>query len=380
MTATTLAERATTLEERIRQDSGIGPDGHPEAAKPAPPKARLLSELVRPKYDHDPDEFLRHRYVSRGGGLLLCGPTGIGKSSLAMQFALSWAVGRACFDIVPARPLKSLLIQAENDDGDLAEMRDGVLAGLALPAGDVTKAYQNVLVCREDSRTGFEFFQAVVRPLLLEHRPDLLWIDPALSFLGGEASSQKDVGAFLRNWLNPILREFGCAVVVVHHTNKPPVGNEKSKWSGNEFAYLGSGSIEWANWARGVLAIRGRGAHNIFELCAAKRGSRLGWKDAEGSTCYAKLLGHAKERGVICWREVDPTEIETGGRPKNDSAEEMLALLPPEGLASMDWQKLAKQECGIPERSFFRERKTLEKAGRILKSKISAKWQLIRKA
>ena len=37
--------------------------------------------------------------------------------------------GRPLFGIVPARPLKSLLIQAENDEGDLAEMRDGVIAG-----------------------------------------------------------------------------------------------------------------------------------------------------------------------------------------------------------------------------------------------------------
>jgi len=187
------------------------------------------------------------------------------------------------------------------------------------------------------------------------------------------------VTAFLRNYLNPLLREFNCAGVIVHHTNKPSSGKEKPNWSGNDFAYLGSGSIEWANWARAPLALRGLGSHEIFELRAAKRGPRLGWKNDDGSTCYAKLIGHAKEPGVICWREVSPDEIETGGRPKSYDPDEILALLPPEGLPTGKWAKLAADECGVSKSTFHRERRSLEKAGRILKSKQSGKWQPIQK-
>jgi hypothetical protein len=67
-----------------------------EMPKSAPPKARLLSELVRPKHDQDPDELFQHRFLCRGGGLLLCGPTGIGKSSLAMQCTILWALRHNC--------------------------------------------------------------------------------------------------------------------------------------------------------------------------------------------------------------------------------------------------------------------------------------------
>src|SRR5688500_19891006 len=102
-------------------------EGKPNGA----PDAKLLSALVRP-IDGDPNELLRHRFLCRGGGLLLVGPTGIGKSSLSMQAMIMWAVGRGVFWIQPVRPLKSLLVQAENDEGDLAEMRDGVIAGLHL--------------------------------------------------------------------------------------------------------------------------------------------------------------------------------------------------------------------------------------------------------
>ena len=112
---------------------------------------------------------------------------------------------------------------------------------------------------------------------LTKHQPDLLWIDPALAYLGGEVGSQREVGGFLRNMLNPLVHEFNCAVVVVHHTNKPPVGREKPDWNAGDFAYLGGGSAEWANWARAVLALRSLGSHSVFELRAGKRGARLGW-------------------------------------------------------------------------------------------------------
>jgi hypothetical protein len=203
-----------------------------------------------------------------------------------------------------------LLIQAENDDGDLAEMRDGVIAGLDLADSEKQAAMANIIVAREDTWTGVAFFAGTVRPLLAEHRPDLLWIDPALSYLGAEANSQKDVGGFLRNHLNPLLREFNCGGIIVHHTNKPASGREKPDWSGGDFAYLGGGSAEWANWARGVIALRSLGSHSIFEVRAAKRGGRLGWTEADGVTrAYAKLIAHATEPGVICWRDASISEL-----------------------------------------------------------------------
>jgi hypothetical protein len=301
-----------------------------ETEKPAgPPEAKLLSALVAHVTD-DPNELLKNRFLCRGGGLLLVGPTGIGKSSLAMQAMILWAIGRALFEIQPVKPLKSLLIQAENDEGDLAEMRDGVMAGLRLTDEQRQKAMENIMVVREDSRTGMAFFAVTVGPLLEKHRPDLLWIDPALAYLGGDAGSQKDVGGFLRNMLNPLVHDVNCGVVVVHHTNKPAVGKEKPDWSGGDFAYLGGGSAEWANWARAVIALRSLGSHSVFELRAAKRGARLGWKESDGeTTAFAKNIAHANEPGVICWREADESEVPQSAKAKQiPTKEDILPHVP----------------------------------------------------
>jgi phage/plasmid primase-like uncharacterized protein len=349
-------------------------------AQPLPPNF-LLSELAVPPRGNDPDELLRYRFLCRGGGLLLCGPTGIGKSSWIMQAAILWAMGRECFGIAPARPLKSLLVQAENDDGDLAEMRDGVVAGLGLSPAEAKAACDRITVAKEDSRTGPRFFAEVVRPLLTARLPDILWIDPALAYIGAAASAQEDVTRFLRTELNPLVREFNCAVVVVHHTNKPPTGQEKTRWGGSDFAYLGSGSIEWANWARAVLALRGLGSHDVFELIAAKRGARLNWTETDGVTRrFSKLIAHSKEQGVVCWREASEDEApQKPGRPATVNAEELFSLLPPEGLTTSEWEAKAVEDCMVSKSTLNNHRRNFAAEGRIAKSATSGKWQPVKR-
>jgi hypothetical protein len=289
-------------------------------APDAPPAVDLL-DIVRPE-GRDPDELLMDRFLCKGGGLLMCGQTGAGKSSYNMQAIVSWALGKPCFGIEPARPLVSLLVQAENDSVDIAEFRDGVFDGLELTDQEKASLRGRIHVVRENARTAAEFVMHTLRPLVERIRPDLLWIDPALAYLGGESNSQKDVGLFLRNLLNPLLTEFRCAAVVVHHGNKPPSGNQKPQWQAGDFAYLGGGSAEWANWARAVIVIRSIGHEEIFELRAAKRGRRLYWKDDSGLPTYRKYIAWSKDPKTIFWREPSVEEIaqleagEKVGRPR----------------------------------------------------------------
>lgn len=306
--------------ELVEQAAAGAPD--------APPSVDLL-DIIRPE-GADPDELLKDRFLCKGGGLLMCGQTGAGKSSFNMQALVCWALGRSCFGITPSRPLTSLLVQAENDSVDIAEFRDGVIRGLELTEEERASLRGRIHVVRENARTAAEFVQHTLRPLLERHRPDLLWIDPALAYLGGESNSQKDVGGFLRNLLNPLLTEFRCAAVVVHHGNKPPSGNQKPQWQAGDFAYLGGGSAEWANWARAVLVIRSIGSEEIYELRAAKRGRRLGWKDEAGLPTTRKHIAWSRDPKVIFWRE--PSDEEVGewedttrsGRPRKFDMTDLL--------------------------------------------------------
>jgi len=276
---------------------------------PSLPEGRTLASLsVNPRDDES--ELLKSRFLCRGGGLLLVGPTGVGKSSFVLQGALTWSMGQPLFGIAPRGPLRILLMQAENDDGDLVEMRDGVLSGMTdsgiLSPGEARQSARNVIVVRDVVSTG-ESVGQTLDALLVQHPSDLVILDPAFSYLGGDASSAADVSHFLRQVINPVLLKQNVGIIVVHHTNKPPRGNEKAEWKAGDFAYLGTGSAEWANWARSVVAIRSIGSESIFELRAPKRGARIGWKDKDDEKTTTKYITHSL-RG-ICWHEVPADKV-----------------------------------------------------------------------
>lgn len=315
--------------------------------------ATSIMDLVRPPED-DPGELIRHRFLCRGGGLLLVGPTGVGKSSLSMQIMIGLALGRNVLGIDPARPLKSLLVQAENDEGDLAEFRDGTMAGMKLTDEEKAIVGERVIICTEDARGGFEFCTSVIEPLLERHRPDLLWIDPALAYVGGDSNSGKDVGQFLRQGLNPLIHRYGCAVVIIHHTAKPlRATGGTATTAPQDFAYAGSGSAEWANWSRATLALDPV-ADGVFRLIARKRGSRLQWKDEAGESTVRRCIRHCREEGLVLWEESTEEEAgaaPVGGKPQKTVAD-LVALVP----LSIAVSKAALQEdaqlAGINERRF----------------------------
>ncbi|HNQ90542.1 MAG TPA: AAA family ATPase [Verrucomicrobiota bacterium] len=299
------------------------------------PVVRLLDDLRTPPATNDPSELIMHRFLYRGGVCLLLGPTGVGKSSLLMQMAIHFALGKPLFGITPGtayreRGMRILLIQAENDEGDLAEMRDGVLAGCELTAAEKAQASSRILVCTVNDRSS-DKFALTLDALLTEHGPfDLVMVDPAFAYLGGDSNSQKDVSRFMRELLNPLLHRHQVGMVLAHHTNKPLRGKEKDHWEAGDYAYLGAGSAEWINPARAALALRSIGSDTVFELRAPKRGKRLRWEDDDKQPTVTQFIAHHRDVGVICWRKADPAEIEElmaenkGGRPRKINPAEVL--------------------------------------------------------
>ncbi|MFZ3376215.1 MAG: BT4734/BF3469 family protein [Chthoniobacterales bacterium] len=285
------------LRSRIRKAEGM--------SKPEPVVRKLL-DLERASTD-DPNTLLGNRFLCRGGGLTFIGSAGIGKSTAVIQMAISWSVGRACFAITPARPLKILYIQAENDEGDLCEMRDGVLEHLELSDEERETLKDNFVCVFESSRTGEELIGAIGL-LLQQHSPDLLVLDPALSYIGGDVNQQEIVGRFLRNLLNPLLQTNACGALVVHHTPKPSGDRDgRRKKMATDFAYAGGGSAEWGNWPRAILVLSAKDDNGLRELRIAKR-FRLDWKDAKGSPTATRLLRQNAEGGSLFYTELSASE------------------------------------------------------------------------
>jgi hypothetical protein len=97
-------------------------------------------------------------------------------------------------------------------------MRDGVLNGLNLSKEQAQLVADNVHIVFEGARTSAELIQDTIEPMLERFKPDLLVLDPALSYIGGNTNEQETVGGFLRSLLNPVLQKHNCGVIIVHHT------------------------------------------------------------------------------------------------------------------------------------------------------------------
>jgi hypothetical protein len=274
-----------------------------------PPKAEPWFDLSQ-KAEVADTELIKHRFLCRRGGLLLVGQTGTGKSSFSRQMALHLATGEPFVGLQPVRPLKSLIIQAENDDQDEAEMCRGVVTGSGFTKEQLESAGPFIFHYREQVHRGLEFFSATVRPLISDVKPDLLLIDPLLAYLGGDQNSQEAVGGWLRNWLNPVLAEYNCGVVVVHHTAKMTRQKLKDGWGTGDYGYLGAGSAEFANWSRAILCLVPTGVRGIYELHAPKRGLRLDWKENDEATLTTKkMISHSRTGGQIHWHESKGEEV-----------------------------------------------------------------------
>lgn len=314
--------------ERTKSDNSVAVpevvDATPEVAQEKPEfEIKRFIELERSSED-DPNNILGDRFLCRGACAMLFGYSGVGKSSLETQLSHMWALGKTCLGIRPSRPLNILIIQAENDDGDLAEMRDGVAEGM-IEAGLMTAkqaqcAQKFVWTIRVSSKCG-----AQVGPLLEQYGPgfDLVMLDPLFAYLGGDSADQKDVSYFLRNVIDPVIARLNIALLILHHTNKPPKDGKHGS-SVADMAYLSAGSAELTNYPRGILAVLPTQRSDVFRLVAAKRGDRLGWgKDASGKPRRTKMIAHSE--GYICWRELDDVEAAQvaaeGGEKKNGPQE-----------------------------------------------------------
>jgi len=72
--------------------------------------------------------------------------------------------------------------------------------------------------------------------------------------------------------------------------------------------------------------------------------------------------------------DLDPHRLkQAGGRPTKFREDDLLALLPPEGLATRDWLTAAAAK-NISERSYYRLRNALESSGKVLGSVAGGRW------
>lgn len=270
----------------------------------------------------DPNCLIGNRWLNKRGSCLFVGQSGIGKSSLMMQMAITWSLGGSFFGISPVRPLRSLIFQAENDEGDLSEAVQGVMDGLGIARGsqDEIEVAKNVIPITEESHTG-EAFGELLQRRIDKHRPDVVWIDPALAVIGDDISKQVVCAKFFRHILGRIAKATGVAWMIMHHTTKPPTDSKaRQGWKKTDYSYVGAGSSDLTNWARAGFYLH-QIADDVYALMGTKREDRHGAKSPQGFSTKNLYLKHATD-GAIRWDQCDepeqPERESKGGRQKTE--------------------------------------------------------------
>ena len=265
-----------------------------------------LDSLKNFDRENDPDCLIGDRWLCKGQSLIIQGPTGIGKSSLVLQMLMSWGCGRDFFKLKPAREMCSVLIQAENNEGDVSEpFQDICRHALKLTDEEFeSRIKKNVHIYQDSVNVGLDRFADSIGRKIKRHKPDFVFVDPMLTFAGGNLSDQEYMSDFLRIRLQPILNETGVILVFVHHTGKPPKQGEGRTGSK---AYAGFGSSEIPNWAREVITVDDGGKDGIYTAEFSKRHKRTGLVDGNGKTTSALLLRHA-DGGLSYWLQASDIE------------------------------------------------------------------------
>jgi hypothetical protein len=298
-----------------QSDAPAGSDSETQAEPESSFKpGRSIIELARASIDSG-ETLLGSRYLCRGGGRFVIAPTGGGKSTLSVQNAILWACGLPSFGVPAVRPLRNLIIQAEDDNGDQIEMARMINYivlenGQRFSQAQIEMIHANTEIIRCADLVGEKFFIALRKKLAQDranlHPWDFITINPYTSFLGADVRNTEAAVHFLRECLTPVLLEFAIATDVIHHTAKTNFVNTDNYklW---DWMYYGAGCAEISNWARAIMVMKPVSDDmKVFRFIAAKRGTRIG---GEWENAFEKYFAHSPDPRILCWQEATAEQI-----------------------------------------------------------------------
>lgn len=244
-------------------------------------------------------------YLGRGGGMVLISYAGAGKSSLVMQQALCWGMGRPAFGLRSNGALKVLIVQGEDSPRYLGKVAASFVEANKLDATQRKLLERNVLVQEVKGIAGQQFLSLLER-LVKKHEPDLVIINPVYLYVEGDISNSADVKPFLLG-LDRINAEKKFGWLLVHHTGKPTgkdAKGQRAELDNWETMYMGIGSSFWANWPRASAMLEPRASASDGRHYWLKFGK--GWQNA-GIVREVEVNGEKKmeriNRVALCYSD-----------------------------------------------------------------------------
>jgi hypothetical protein len=207
--------------------------------------------------------------------VVLVGASYAGKSTLAAQLSVLWAMGSTCFSIKIQRPLRTIFFQAEDSENKL--IRIGHLCRrLNLTAEQRAMIDANTAVVTLQGVQDLKAISEMERHAA-EFKPDIICVNPLTSFLSKGVYDEPSLNDFIRGGFPSVLRRLNCGGLVIHHPPKPG-GKNPNEQTIYEIQYMGAGMASITNACRGNLLLLPVD-DDVFCLCGGKGFHELGWTE-----------------------------------------------------------------------------------------------------
>lgn len=263
-------------------------------------------------------EWLVDGILPVGGLGVLYGPSGGGKTFTALSMAFAIGTGTPWLGR-GTRPGRVVYVAAEGRSGLRARV-EALEAHNGLPAGELHVVPEAVQISRPDE---VEALIAAIRTQLPDD-PSLIVVDTlARCLVGLDENLARDVGLFVAG-LDRLREEFGCSILVVHHSGKDRASS-----------YRGSSALVGA--ADSVIRFEGSGG--LLTLSCEKV------KDGEA---FAAINAQLLTTGDSC--------VVVPSAPKSPAAPATLTLVATAASLGSDWiprSELAKAS-GLPLSTFYK--------------------------
>jgi len=204
----------------------------------------------------EPENIISGGILPAGGGLILTGDSGVGKSLLALEIAVLLSHGLPLWDMKVSKPYRVIIFQAENPMHSLKFRLNRITEGHGLSAcPDIIitdPRLQVVLPNEKDARK--------LADLIERAQAEVAILDPLSSYHQANENDNIAIRRVLDS-LTAISRQTGCAWIVLHHHGKPNK-DKKAAWE-----FRGASAIrDWADTMVALLSKTEKGSNRILRL------------------------------------------------------------------------------------------------------------------
>lgn len=182
--------------------------------------------------------------IARGATTALIARAGKGKTTMTLNRAIRWSVGRPMFDalpevMAPVKPLRILIIENEGAPGFFQEKLKLMRDSQKFTEEELEQADENILIWgeggyprikiyRDDHQRGDDF--ELVRRGIEQHEPDLVIMEPFRSLWDGEENSASEMTE-VTDRIAELASGYGIGVLLTHHERKSGVGDSGEEMS-----------------------------------------------------------------------------------------------------------------------------------------------------